>query len=134
MTATTKKPDPGQTVGALDGPTFDVEAFADELAGAQDREDVGTALWFENDRVQVWDLALQPGERAGFHAHTRDYFWTITDASRLLQRFDDGTSRVADTTVGQTNFLEYAAGERTVHDLENVGDAFFRCVTVVLKR
>lgn len=134
MAHTTKKPAPGQTAGAERGPDYDPADYADELAEVAENRQVGTTLWFENDRVQVWDLSLQPGERVGFHTHDTTYFWTVTDASRMLQRFDDGTSRVVEATVGQTNFLEYdGAGEATVHDLENVGDRFFRCVTVVLK-
>ncbi|WP_113701189.1 hypothetical protein [Nonomuraea lactucae] len=130
---TTKKPAPGQTIGARPGPVFDPADFADELATAARNEAVGTEIWFENDRVQVWDLALAPGERVAFHCHQRDYFWTVTDPSRLMQRFDDGTSRIADVAVGHTNFMEYGDGEKTIHDLQNIGEDFFRCVTVVLK-
>ncbi len=133
MSETNKKPTPGQTTGAAAGPTFERTDFAAELDGVLDNHDIGTEVWFENDRVQIWDLSLEPGQRLPFHVHDQDYFWTVTDPSRLLQRYDDGTSRVVDVTVGQTNFLTYAEGECTVHDIENVGDTFFRCVTVVLK-
>jgi hypothetical protein len=133
MAETTKKPAPGQTRGVEAGAEFDRNEFAEELSGVLENRDVGTKVWFENDRVQIWDLSLEPGERLPFHTHDQDYFWTVTDASRMLQRFDDGTSRVIDAKVGDTNFLTYGAGERTIHDIENVGDKFFRCVTVVLK-
>jgi hypothetical protein len=134
MPSTNKKPAPGQTLGAVPGPEFSPADFAEELAVVADNRNVGTKLWFQNDHVEVWDLSLQPGERVPFHTHDQRYFWTVTDASRLMQRFDDGTSRVADVEVGHTNFLDYGEGERTVHDLENAGDTFFRCVTVVLKQ
>jgi quercetin dioxygenase-like cupin family protein len=130
---TTKKPAPGQTKQAVDGPTYDRADFANEFEGVRDNRNVGTTIWFENDRVQIWDLSLEPGERLPFHTHDQDYFWTVTDPSRMLQRFDDGTSRIIDASVGDTNFLTYGDGERTVHDIENVGDTFFRCLTVVLK-
>lgn len=133
MAATSKKPAPGQTQGAGVGPAYDPADFAAELAAAHDNRDLGTEVWFENDRVQVWDLSLRPGERVPFHCHDHDYFWTVTDAGRLLQRYDDGTSRIVDAEVGVTNFLTYDDGECTIHDLENVGDTFFRCVTVLLK-
>lgn len=133
MGETTKKPAPGQTQGAGTGPTFDPQSFADELRDVRENRRIGTRIWFENDRVQVWDLALQPGERLPFHCHDQDYFWTVTDPGRVLQRYDDGTSRVVDVEVGHTNFLTYAGDQCTVHDLENVGDTFVRCVTVVLK-
>lgn len=130
---TTKKPAAGQTEGAHPGPRYDPNDFTDELNRAANNEAVGTQLWFENDRVQIWDLSLEPGQRVAFHCHQTDYFWTVTDPSRLMQRFDDGTSRVADVELGHTNFMEYGEGEKTIHDLENVGDRFFRCLTVVLK-
>lgn len=133
MSETNKKPAVGQTIGADSGPPFSPDDFRSELDVVADNRNVGTRVWFENDRVQVWDLALEPGERVPFHTHDQDYFWTVTDASRMLQRYDDGTSRVVDVEVGHTNFLTYGDGERTVHDLENVGSTFFRCVTVVLK-
>ena len=133
MPETTKKPTLRDTAGSAHGPTFDREDFAEELASAVNNRNLGTTVWFENERVQVWDLSLQPGERVPFHVHDHDYFWTVTDAGRLLQRYDDGTSREVEVSVGQTNFLVYGEGERTVHDLENVGDTFFRCVTVLLK-
>ena len=31
--------------------------------------DVGTARLFENDRVIVWEMLLEPGESAGPHRH-----------------------------------------------------------------
>ncbi|MDF9714776.1 hypothetical protein INN71_01690 [Nocardioides sp. ChNu-153] len=133
MSETTKKPAPGQTEGADVGPTFDPADYADELRDVRENRAIGTRVWFENDRVQVWDLSLQPGERLPFHCHDQDYFWTVTDPGRVLQRYDDGTSRVVDVEVGHTNFLTYAGDQCTVHDLENVGDTFVRCVTVVLK-
>jgi len=78
-------------------------------------------------------VSLRPGERLPFHCHDEDYFWTVTDAGRVLQRYDDGTSRIVDVEVGDTNFLTYDGEQRTVHDLENVGDTFVRTLTVVLK-
>ena len=35
---------------------------------------VGTRLLFENERIRVWDITLEPGERLPFHrrrAHAR---------------------------------------------------------------
>ena len=39
--------------------------------------DVGTKLLFENDRVRVWDLCLQPGEGTGLHRHENDYLYVV---------------------------------------------------------
>ncbi len=35
--------------------------------------DVGTGLLFENDRVRIWELRLEPGERGDVHRHALDY-------------------------------------------------------------
>lgn len=112
--------------------TFDVVEFADELAAAPANLAVGTTLRFENDSVKVWEVALKPGERGPFHAHTRNYFWTVVDPGTGLQRFADGTYVVRDYELGETRFLEHTPDTALIHDLENVGDTLLRFVTVEL--
>ena len=112
--------------------TYDTAEFEHELSVAPDNLDVGTTVWFENDRVRVWEILLEPGERGPFHAHTTNYFWTVVEAGRGLQRFDDGTFAVRDYAVGDTKFLEHTPETALIHDLENVGDTPLRFVTVEL--
>jgi mannose-6-phosphate isomerase-like protein (cupin superfamily) len=112
--------------------TFDVEDFAEELTAAPGNLAVGTTLRFENDSVKVWEVALAPGERGPFHAHTRNYFWTVVDAGTGLQRFADGTYVVRDYSLGETRFLEHTPDDALIHDLENVGETVLRFVTVEL--
>lgn len=50
--------------------TYDVSEYADELAAATTNLAVGTARWFANDHVRVWEISLAPGERTPFHTHT----------------------------------------------------------------
>jgi beta-alanine degradation protein BauB len=102
--------------------TFDTGDYADELAAAPHNYDVGTSVWFENHRV----------ERGPFHAHTRNYFWTVVEGSRGLQRFADGSYAVRDYKVGETKFLEHTPETALIHDLENIGDTDLRFVTVEL--
>lgn len=111
---------------------FDVDEFADELAEAPTNYDVGTEVWFENDRIRVWEILLRPGERGPFHAHTTNYFWTVVEGSRGLQRFADGTYAVRDYVVGETKYLEHTPESALIHDLENIGDTPLRFVTVEL--
>ncbi len=112
--------------------SFDVDEFADELAEAPTNYDVGTEVWFENDRIRVWEILLRPGERGPFHAHTTNYFWTVVEGSRGLQRFADGTYAVRDYVVGETKYLEHTPESALIHDLENIGDTPLRFVTVEL--
>lgn len=109
---------------------FDPDQFRRELEAAPDNLALGTTLWFENQRVRVWEVLLHPGERGAFHAHTTNYFWTVVEGSRGLQRFDDGTYVVRDYRVGDTRYLEHTPETPLIHDLENVGDATLRFVTV----
>lgn len=109
---------------------YDREEYSQELAAAPDNHDLGTSLWFENQRIRVWEVLLQPGARGPFHAHTSNYFWTVVEASRGLQRFADGTFLIRDYQVGETKYLEHTPDTALIHDLENIGDTPLRFVTV----
>ncbi len=118
--------------GIVEQGTFDLSEFTDELGQAPENKELGTSVWFENDRIRVWEVLLQPGERGAFHAHTTNYFWTVVEGSRGLQRFADGSFIVRDYLVGETKFLEHTEDDYLIHDLENVGDSTLRFVTVEL--
>jgi beta-alanine degradation protein BauB len=112
--------------------TFDPAEFKDELAAAAGNLEVGTRLWFENDRVRVWEVNLAPGERGPFHAHTHRYFWTTVEHGTGRQRSPDGTVKVRRYEVGDTQYSEPSPAEPLIHDLENAGDTRLRFVTVEL--
>lgn len=112
--------------------TFDPGDYREELEAAPHNKQLGTSVWFENDRIRVWEVLLEPGERGEFHAHTTNYFWTVVAGSRGLQRFSDGTFVVRDYLVGETKYLEHTSDDYLIHDLENVGDSTLRFVTVEL--
>jgi hypothetical protein len=116
----------------VDQGTFDPADYADELEAAAGNVEVGTRLWFENDRVKVWEVRLAPGERGPFHAHTRRYFWTVVDPGLGRQRSPDGTFTVRRYRVGDTRYSEHDPADPLIHDLENVGDTTLRFVTVEL--
>jgi oxalate decarboxylase/phosphoglucose isomerase-like protein (cupin superfamily) len=113
---------------------YDVAEFAAELALASENHEVGTTLRFENDRVRIWEIHLEPGQRGAFHIHDQTYFWTVVDPGRGLQRFPDGTFVIRDYEPGETKYLEHSPADSLIHDLENVGSTTMRFVTVELKR
>ena len=117
---------------AIEQGTYDAGAYAEELEAAPSNLAVGTSLLFENEHVKVWEVRLAPGERGPFHAHTRNYLWTVVDGSVGLQRLADGTFMVRRYDVGETRFLEHTPDEPLIHDLENVGDTELRFITVEL--
>ena len=118
--------------GIVEEGAFDIAEYAEELESAPGNFEVGTTVWFENDRIRVWEILLQPGERGAFHSHVTNYFWTVVEASRGLQRFADGTFVVRDYLVGETKYLEHTPETALIHDLENVGNSPLRFVTVEL--
>ena len=111
---------------------FDVDEYGAELSSASANFDLGTTLWFENDRIRVWEVLLEPGERGPFHSHTTNYFWTVVEEGRGLQRFSDGTYVVRDYRLGETKNLDHSPDNSLIHDLENVGSTTLRFVTVEL--
>ncbi|MEL7153388.1 MAG: DUF1330 domain-containing protein [Pseudomonadota bacterium] len=95
---------------------------------------IGTDLVFENDRVRVWHMTLQPGEAIPVHRHVLTYFWTAITPGRFLQRTYDGTTYVSDYEAGLTHFYDVGYGEYALHNLENVGDTTMIFCAVELKK
>ena len=124
--------DGGSATGEERG-IFAVDDFAHELAEAARNRELGTALWFENDHVRIFEVRLEPGERGPFHVHDAIYFWTVVEPGRGLQRFADGSFVVRDYALGDTKYLIHSPDDPLVHDLENVGETTLRFVTVELK-
>ena len=83
---------------------------------------VGTELLSETDKVRIWIIRLQPGERVGFHRHVLNYFWTSVNGGRGRQHLMDGSTVVHEYAPGETRHETYGKGEFKVHDLENLGD------------
>jgi hypothetical protein len=104
--------------------------------------EVATTKLFENDRVIVWEMLLEPGESTGLHTHHRDYFFHVLEGSTLGTRDKDGVPLGDfDLDAGSTNWLalegdELAFGDirlPATHDAENVGSRRYREILVELK-
>lgn len=113
--------------------TYDKREFAAELDEVLGNENIGTTLWFENDHVKVWEVRLEPGQRAPFHNHHRTYFWTCIDPGSGFQRFPDGTAQAFDFKLGETVFSTITSDDPMLHDLENTDDHLVRFVAIELK-
>lgn len=94
---------------------------------------IGSTLLFENERVRVWNIELQPGERLGAHRHVLEYFWTAVTPGRFIQRSYDGVTYESDYDAGLTHYYKVGDGEYGLHDLENGGDEVMVFTTVEFK-
>jgi hypothetical protein len=113
--------------------TFRVEDFAAELEAAPTNYEIATTLLFENERIRVWEMLLEPGERIPFHCHRTPYFWLCHEGGRGIQRFPDGRALEIEFVPYETDFLDEGRLEtEAIHDLENTGETTARFTTVEL--
>ena len=95
-------------------------------------QDVGSNLLFENDRVRVWDLRLQPGESTGQHRHCTDYFYVVIGDGELQSVDADGTKgAIRPMQDGEVHFREVDGSD--IHAAINTGNLPWRNIVVELK-
>lgn len=105
--------------------------MADEITHA-----IGTELLFENDRVLVWSMVLEPGKSSPVHRHTRDWLYVyVTDDNVMETHFADGRREGAHFADGYVGFHTIGDLEHPdlVHALHNAGDHVHRQVLVEFK-
>jgi beta-alanine degradation protein BauB len=93
---------------------------------------VGTRLLFENERIRVWDITLEPGESLPLHRHRTTYFYRCEAGGRVRVGLPDGTAQVCESPLDEVHFHEIGPDELVVHDLANVGETTVRFTTVEL--
>lgn len=103
---------------------------------AENREitgQVGTKLLFENDRVRVWDLRLEPGQSTGLHRHESDYLYVVIGDGRLQAIDAAGNAREPEEMADGTVRFREIEGE-AVHEAVNAGEGEWRNIVVELKQ
>jgi hypothetical protein len=94
---------------------------------------VGTKLLFENDRVRVWDLRLEPGQSTGLHCHRTDYLYVVIGDGVLQRRDADGTEHPpVELCDGTVRFRSLEGDD--VHEAVNAGATPWRNIVVELKQ
>jgi len=90
--------------------------------------DVATRLLFENERVKVWEMLLEPGEASARHEHTMDYLLCVVEGTSVDADADGGSVTIP---VGPGTVLYVPRGgvERAV----NRSGTRFREILVELK-
>ena len=80
------------------------------MHGRDISSEVGTRLLFENERVRVWDLCLEPGEATGMHAHNTDYLYVVIGDGELQRcgRLDEAQANLCSSLEGVHEFPRIA--------------------------
>ncbi|SEJ32032.1 hypothetical protein SAMN04487995_4181 [Dyadobacter koreensis] len=109
------------------------EDLHEELIQNNENQNVGDTLLFENDKVKVWHIGLQPGERIHYHRHNYDYFWVVLQDGKGISHQEDGSIVSFTFTKNQTSFQNILVNGSAIHDLENTGDGILEFITTELK-
>jgi hypothetical protein len=98
--------------------------------------DVGTKVLFENERVKVWELALEPGESTDVHEHFNDYLLIQLEGDKIAGIFEEDThgeyppgTVEGDVSYGNV-FYTHKGGVETA---KNTGTKPYREILVELK-
>jgi hypothetical protein len=86
---------------------------------------VGSTVLFENDRVRVWEMILQPGEHCEYHQHLHDHVVLYAETATMRgQEFGDADWGIVQNT--QPGFVLYrtvgSGGPLNPHRLKNLSD------------
>jgi mannose-6-phosphate isomerase-like protein (cupin superfamily) len=97
-------------------------------------ENVGTRLIFENERVRVWDLALQPGQALEKHIHREDFLFIVVEGGSLRHVDPENPEHDQDVRYENDQVVFIEAGEGTIHNrLVNVGSTPYRNFVIEIK-
>ena len=91
--------------------------------------DIASVVLFENERIKIWNLIVEPGEASPWHLHERDYVTVVVEGGGLTVEFDDGASETRPSKVGDWNFR----GTHQAHRVINNTPRRYKNVLIELK-
>ena len=104
--------------------------------------DIATKKVYENDKVIVWEMQLEPGESTGLHSHENTYFFHVLDGSTIDTLDKDGASLgTFPLEAGSTHYFSSDGDELiygdlrlpATHEAKNIGAARYSEILVELK-
>ena len=104
--------------------------------------EIATTKLFENDKISVWEMVLEPGQSSGLHTHSHSYLFYVLEGSTGEVFDKDGKSCGAlqmepgFTMYFQMQGKELVAGDFRIpitHSATNVGKTRFREILIEAK-
>jgi len=90
---------------------------------------VANQFLFENERLKMWHLGLQPGESSAWHVHDLDYITVVIEPGKLLREWEDGNTDELEYPVGHVNFTK----KHGPHRVTNIGTSRYLNALAELK-
>ena len=97
--------------------------------GSEPLGDIASVVLYENERVKVWNLIVEPGEASAWHLHERDYVTVTVEGGGLTVEYEDGTADRGSAQVGSWQYH----GDHRVHRVVNSTTQRFKNVLIELK-
>ena len=91
--------------------------------------EIGNEILFENEKVRIWGLSLEPGAVQGWHQHHLPYVIVPLTKGDNLMRFADGREKETQEIVGGVLWREPGMP----HELENRSSWTYRNVLIEIK-
>src|SRR4030095_15283127 len=74
--------------------------------------EIATKKLYENEKIVVWEMVLEPGESSGLHTHSRSYLFYVLEGATCEVLDKEGQSRGALTMEpGFTMYLKLQGQE-----------------------
>jgi len=91
--------------------------------------DVATHLIYENDRVRIWNLILEPGDSSDWHHHTNDYITVSLEGDRMEVQGEKDGAKETDVNLGDWMYRY----PHEPHMATNIGNKRYKNVLIELK-
>ena len=105
--------------------------------------EIATKKLYENEKIVVWEMVLEPGESSGLHTHSHSYLFHVLEGS--TGEVTDKNGKPCGTLTMESGFTMYLRlqGQELValddfripvtHSARNVGTTRFREILVETK-
>ncbi len=97
--------------------------------GKEPLGDIASVVLFENERVKIWNLIVEPGQASPWHLHQRDYITVVLEGEGLVVEYEDGTTEDSPAYVGRWRFHD----KHRVHRVVNNRPTRYKNILIELK-